>query len=32
LAVYKQSNGNTIKIVDAIYDQLPRYRQRAQNS
>ena len=26
LAVYKQSNGNTIKIVDAIYDQLPRYR------
>src|SRR6202166_2245518 len=26
LAVYKQSNGNTIKIVDAIHDQLPRYR------
>ena len=26
LAVYKQSNGNTVKIVDAIYDQLPRYR------
>ncbi len=26
LAVYKQSAGNTIKIVDAIYDQLPRYR------
>jgi HAE1 family hydrophobic/amphiphilic exporter-1 len=26
LAIYKQSNGNTISIVDAIYDQLPRYR------
>ena len=26
LAIYKQSNGNTIKVVDAIYDQLPRYR------
>jgi HAE1 family hydrophobic/amphiphilic exporter-1 len=26
LAVYKQSDGNTAKIVDAIYDQLPRYR------
>jgi HAE1 family hydrophobic/amphiphilic exporter-1 len=26
LAIYKQSNGNTINIVDAIYDQLPRYR------
>ena len=26
LAVYKQSSGNTVKIVDAIYDQLPRYR------
>jgi HAE1 family hydrophobic/amphiphilic exporter-1 len=26
LAIYKQSNGNTIKIVDAIHDQLPRYR------
>ncbi len=26
LAVYKQSDGNTVRIVDAIYDQLPRYR------
>ena len=26
LAIYKQSDGNTVKIVDAIYDQLPRYR------
>ena len=26
LAVYKQSDGNTVRIVDAVYDQLPRYR------
>jgi hydrophobic/amphiphilic exporter-1 (mainly G- bacteria), HAE1 family len=26
LVVYKQSDGNTVKIVDAVYDQLPRYR------
>src|SRR6202166_1071083 len=26
LAVFKQSDGNTVRIVDAIYDQLPRYR------
>jgi hypothetical protein len=26
LVFYKQSDGNTVKVVDAIYDQLPRYR------
>ena len=26
LLVYKQADGNTVKIVDAIYDQLPRSR------
>ena len=26
LAVYKQYDGNTVRIVDAIYDQLPHYR------
>ncbi|HEX5281595.1 MAG TPA: efflux RND transporter permease subunit, partial [Micropepsaceae bacterium] len=26
LAVYKQSDGNTVRIVDAIYDKLPGYR------
>ncbi|MBV8575217.1 MAG: efflux RND transporter permease subunit, partial [Acetobacteraceae bacterium] len=26
LAVFKQSDGNTVKIVDAVYDQLERYR------
>jgi HAE1 family hydrophobic/amphiphilic exporter-1 len=26
LVVYKQSDGNTVRIVDAIYDQMPRYR------
>src|SRR5215475_7770915 len=26
LAIYKQSDANTVKIVDAIYDRLPTYR------
>jgi HAE1 family hydrophobic/amphiphilic exporter-1 len=26
LVIWKQSDGNTVKIIDAIYDQLPRYR------
>jgi hydrophobic/amphiphilic exporter-1 (mainly G- bacteria), HAE1 family len=26
LAIYKQSDGNTVKIVDSIYDRLPTYR------
>ena len=26
LVVFKQSDGNTVKVVDAVYDQLPRYR------
>jgi hydrophobic/amphiphilic exporter-1 (mainly G- bacteria), HAE1 family len=26
LVIYKQSNGNTVSIVDSIYNQLPRFR------
>jgi len=26
LAVFKQSDANTVKIVDSIYDRLPTYR------